>query len=128
MNEQELAQWMQSKGFVKDDRGAWHKPKRTIPHFRATPATVTKPVILDARLEPPPRKACYPNRVRISVTSYCCGQQRDADNICAKYGIDCCRHAGLIFDDCPDAIELIVKETRVSTKKEEGFSILITPL
>lgn len=121
-------EWFTSKGFRKQADGSWHKPKRTVSRVRPEAAAVAEPAVLDARPEPPSRKAIYPGRVAICVTSYCCGRQRDADNICAKYGIDGFRHAGIIFDDCPDAIELVVKETRVSTKKEEGFEVVVTPL
>jgi Holliday junction resolvase RusA-like endonuclease len=120
--------WFIAKGFVREANGSWSKPKRTVPRVRAEAAAVAEPVALRPQHDSPQREAIYPGRVLVCVTSYCCGRQRDADNILAKFGIDCCRHAGIISDDSPEHIELVVKEKRVSTKKEEGFEIVITPL
>lgn len=76
---------------------------------------------------PPQREAAYTGRVLIRVTSH---RRRliDPDNLCPKYFIDCCRYAGLVRDDTPEAIDLEVRQARVSTKEEERTEILITPL
>lgn len=122
-------EWLRSKGFVWNDATrAWEKPRRVVRPVCPQTSTVIEPAVRDARIQPPQREAIYPGRVSLCITSYCCGTQRDADNICPKFFVDCCRYAGLIRDDCPDAIELVVKEKRVSTKKEEGCEIVITPL
>lgn len=122
-------QRLRELGFVQQLDGEWRKPKRTAAVVHSAPRSKPEPVALCERDDRVPRKATYPGRVRISITSYVCGQLRDEDNICPKFFIDCLRHAGLIRDDCPGTVELEkIKEVRVSTKKEEGCEIVITPL
>lgn len=121
-------QWLIENGYTKQLDGSWGKPKRVLQDIRPAPPPIAQPDPEHAQVEPPQRKAIYPGRVLINITSYCCGVQRDTDNIFVKHGLDCCRYAGLISSDCPGTVELVVKETRVSTKKEEGFEVLITPL
>lgn len=121
--------WLRSKGFVWNDATrAWEKPRRVVPHFRPAPVAVPEPNPEHARDAAVPRKAIYPGRVHVRITSYCCGEQRDARNVFDKYGLDCLTKFGFIVDDSPKWIDLIVEEKRVSTKKEEGFEVVITPL
>lgn len=127
MNDDEFKA-IQQKGFVEVSPGVFAKPKRAVSDIRAATPAKSQPDIGYAPPQPPSRKAIYTGRVLVCITSYCCGQQRDADNIFVKHGLDCCRLAGIISDDSPEQIELRVTETRVPTKKEEGFEIVITPL
>jgi hypothetical protein len=121
-------QWLIDHGFEKQLDGSFSKPRRTVPRLRPAAAPVLESYLGHAPDDAPPRKAIYPGIVSVRITSYCCGTQRDTDNIFVKYGLDCCRYAGLISSDCPGTIRLEVREERVSTKKEEGFEVLIIPL
>lgn len=125
---QDADAWFIANGFVKQPDGSWSKPKRTVPRVRKEACPEPESSVPDAQIHKAQREAIYPGRVLVSVTSYCCGTQRDSDNICPKYFLDCCRYAGLIRDDCPGTVQLTVKEERVSTKKEEGCEIVIMPL
>lgn len=129
MTPTELDIWMRASGFVYDERTkAWNKPKRAVKAVHQAPSAKPEPPPVRPCDDRPPREAIYPGRVHILITSHVCGQLRDEDNICPKFYIDCLRHSGLIRDDCPGVIELDVKEVRVSSKKEEGCEIVITPL
>lgn len=121
-------EWLRERGFIKSNDGSWSKPKRIVSRVRPETAAVTQPDSEHARDAEVPRKAIYPGRVLVRITSYCCGEQRDHRNVFDKYGLDCCTKSGLIVDDSPKWIDLIVEEKRVSTKKEEGFEVVITPL
>lgn len=120
--------WFEQRGFTKQPDGSYAKAKRSVPHLRPAPVAVAEPDPRHAPVHAPQREAIYSGRVSVCITSFCCGTQRDTDNIFVKYALDCCRYAGLISSDCPGAIDLVVKETRVPSKAEEGFEILITPI
>ena len=119
---------LKERGFVRQPDGTWSKPKRDVPRVCPTPVAVVEPDSEHAPHATVPRKAIYPGRVLVRITSYCCGEQRDHRNVFDKNGLDCCTKSGLIVDDSPKWIDLIVEEKRVSTKKEEGFEVVITPL
>lgn len=127
-NETELHAWMSREGFVRQLDGSYAKPKRIPAHLRPPPSAKPEPVALRPQDDRVPREAIYPGRVHILIVSYVCGNIRDEDNICPKFFIDCLRYAGLIRDDCPGVVKVSVEEKRVSTKKEEGCEIVITPL
>jgi hypothetical protein len=130
MNPNELNTWLTSRGFVLDNQtGEWRKPKRTVPRVREAARPVAEPTPVRGGHDSVSREAIYPGRVLVRITSFCCGTQRDPDNICPKFFIDCLKHAGVIRDDSCGCIELApIKETRVSTKAEEGCLIEVIPL
>jgi hypothetical protein len=120
--------WLRERGFVPDGKGGWAKPSRDVHPVRPAPAAVPEHRPEPAPLREAQGEAIYPGRVRVRITSFCCGTLRDTDNIFVKYALDCCRYARIISEDSPDKIELQVREVRVKTRKEEGFLVEVIPL
>ena len=51
----------------------------------------------------------------------------DSDNLCPKYHIDALRYAGIIEDDTTAHIEVICRQEKVKTRKEEKTIIEVNP-
>lgn len=73
-----------------------------------------------------PGKGESPQRARLRITR-CARRLLDEDNLSggAKPLIDCVKQAGLIVDDSPEHIELIVRQRRVESLDEECTEIEI---
>jgi len=54
----------------------------------------------------------------VSITSYRC-RLLDPDNLCVKYHIDAIRLAEIIKDDTAEDIEIILRQVKTKTRKEE---------
>ena len=63
-------------------------------------------------------------RTLVRITSFR-SRLCDTDNICIKYILDSLRYCGLIKDDRPEDIELVVAQEKCS-KAEERTEILLT--
>ena len=50
----------------------------------------------------------------------------DPDNLCPKYHIDALRYAGIIEDDTAKHIEVICRQEKVKTRKEEKTIIEVS--
>lgn len=68
-----------------------------------------------------------PGRFRLSVCSYRC-VLLDIDNLYggAKFLVDCCRNFWLVPDDNPQAIDLEVRQEKVTSKELQRTEITIT--
>lgn len=66
----------------------------------------------------------HTGRVPVRVISY---RRRllDLDNATPKYFVDCCRYAGLIRQDTPDAIDYQISQVKVKKKEDERTEIII---
>ena len=65
-----------------------------------------------------------PGKMSVTVNSYRL-RLCDLDNLFVKKILDAVRYAGYISDDNPDAIDLAIKQTKVSKRKLEGTKITI---
>lgn len=85
-----------------------------------------KRVVWDEPLEKAPREKGDSVRSKVSIVSY---RRRllDVDNLFGgvKYFVDSLRYAGLIRNDDPESISLIVSQVKVKTKQEERTEIEI---
>ena len=122
---------MRARGWVQDKEGNWNKPQRKQwgdsaggvaagPKFeRAVQAdTLGSPQLEEED------SSVRPGRYRVEVISH---RKRliDTDNLCPKFHIDALRYAGLIPDDSPEHIELVVRQVR---SKENKTEIVIEPI
>ena len=71
-----------------------------------------------------PGETKHVQRVRIVIESFR-RKLLDPDNLCPKYFLDGIKYAGLIPDDSPDKIELIVRQTKVDSHEDERTEIEI---
>ena len=60
----------------------------------------------------------YIQRNLVRITSYRC-RLLDPDNLCVKYHIDAIRLAKIIKDDTAEDIEIILRQVKTKTRKEE---------
>lgn len=60
----------------------------------------------------------------VSITSYRC-RLLDPDNLCIKFHIDAIRYAKIIKDDTAEDIEIILRQIKTKTRKEEKTIIEI---
>ena len=67
-------------------------------------------------------EAQHPARISVRITSFR-RRHTDADGLCPKYFLDCCRYAGLIPDDTRDAISFTIQEVQ-STQERTEIEIL----
>jgi Holliday junction resolvase RusA-like endonuclease len=52
----------------------------------------------------------------------------DPDNVVPKYEIDALRYAGIIADDSAAHVEVVTRQVKVGSKKEEGTEIIISEI
>lgn len=49
----------------------------------------------------------------------------DEDNICEKFAVDCCRHAGLIPTDAPGKTKIETSQRKAEKDEQEHTEIII---
>jgi hypothetical protein len=69
-------------------------------------------------------------RARVEITRFYAKHPLDPDGLTgsAKMPIDALVHAGIIPDDSPEHIELVVLQVKVATVKEERTEITVTAM
>ena len=97
---------------------------QSLPAVRAIPIAIPQPAAGGKPSESAQGEARGTTRVRVRITSR---RRRfvDADNLCAKFVVDCLRYAGVIRNDDPGTIDLELAQEKVSTPQEEGTLIEI---
>jgi len=68
-----------------------------------------------------------PSRFRLQVVSFRT-RLLDLDNLCAKFHVDALRYLGIIPDDSPAHIDLLVSQEKVSHTNQCRTEITITPI
>lgn len=98
---------------AKKDNGT-HKAS----HRRRTSGAKPEQNVWDESLAKKAREKVYPGRISVIITSH---RKRllDQDNLCVKYFLDCLRYAGVIPDDNPQAIDLQIRQIKVSKGEKE---------
>lgn len=96
-----------------------------LPH-PAPPAPVVEPRPRIRPLAKSKNEARDRGRFLVRVTSFRC-RLLDEDNLCEKYVVDCCRHAGLIPEDSAGVARIEVSQEEVKDKAEEHTLIEIFP-
>jgi hypothetical protein len=116
--------WLRDQGFLPDGNGGWSKPGRN--HNTRT-APVVERASVNAALEPAQIKKRNSKRFLVRVTSF---RRRllDEDNLAEKYHVDCCRYAGLIYQDCPGQAKIEVSQQKVGQKEPEFVKVEIIDL
>jgi len=91
---------------------------------RVSPGSFAQQAVWDEPLAAPKGKESYSGRVSLRITSF---RRRllDEDNLVGKWFTDCCRYAGYIRQDTPDAISYSIRQIKVKTKQEERTEIEI---
>ena len=91
---------------------------------RVSPGSFPEQAVWHEPLAAPKGKEGHTGRVPVRITSF---RRRllDPDNLCFKYGLDCCRYANLIRSDTPDAISYEIRQIKVKTREEERTEIEI---
>ena len=108
-------------GYRQNPDGSYsHTSTAGLSHAQPQPAA--GPALGDPREGKNPRKA----RTTL-VIERCACSLLDADNFAGgcKPLIDQLRYAKLIADDDPETVEILFRQTKVKTKKEEGTKITI---
>lgn len=109
-------------GYTESSPGVFtHSSTAGIPHAQPQPAP--RPALDDTPKGESPRQ----DRTTLIITRSACSLL-DADNFAGgcKPLIDQLRYAKLIEDDDPETIEILFRQTKVKTKKEEMTHIEIT--
>lgn len=99
----------------------------THPAHDSSPRPQPQQAVQPARNRKVPRKTEDVPRFLVRVTSFRC-RLLDEDNLCPKYFVDACRHAGIIPEDDPGTTHIETRQTRVPTRKEERTEIVIEAL
>jgi hypothetical protein len=68
-----------------------------------------------------------PGRRVLRITVYR-SRLLDPDNVVPKYEIDALRYAGIIADDSAAHVEVVTRQVKVGSKKEEGTEIIISDI
>lgn len=91
---------------------------------RVSPGSFPEQVVWDEPLAAAKGKEGHTGRVPVRITSF---RRRllDQDNLVGKFALDCCRYAGLIRQDTPDAISYEIRQIKVKTREEERTEIEI---
>ena len=91
---------------------------------RVSPGSFAEQAVWDEPLAAAKGKEGNPGRVSFRITSF---RRRllDEDNLVGKWFTDCCRYAGYIRQDTPDAISYEIRQIKVKTKQEERTEIEI---
>jgi hypothetical protein len=109
-------------GYTESSPGVFsHSSTARLPHSKSQPAP-------RAALDDPPKgESPRQDRTTLVITRRSCSLL-DADNFAGgcKPLIDQLRYAKLIEDDDPETIEILFRQTKVKTKKEEMTHIEIT--
>jgi Holliday junction resolvase RusA-like endonuclease len=87
-------------------------------HRRRSSSPKSEQDVWDESLAAKAREKRYPGRISVIITS---NRKRllDQDNLCVKYFLDCLRYAGVIPDDNPQAIDLQIRQIKVSKGQKE---------
>ncbi len=109
-------------GYRQNPDGSFsHSSTARLPHAKSQPAP-------RAALDDPPKgESPRQDRTTLVITRRSCSLL-DADNFAGgcKPLIDQLRYAKLIPDDDPESVEILFRQTKVKTKKEEMTHIEIT--
>lgn len=97
---------------------------REYENHRKAQSSIVKPIVRHEPLAAKEGKDSDTKRLHVRVVSY---RRRlcDADNLCAKYFIDCLRYCEAIKDDSAKYITLEVGQQKVDTASEERTEIEI---
>jgi hypothetical protein len=109
-------------GYRQNPDGSFsHSSTSGIPHAQPQPAS--RQTLVNPCKGETPRK----NRVTLIITRSACSLL-DADNYAGgcKPLIDQLRYAKLIADDDPETVEILFRQVKVKTKKEEMTQVEIT--
>lgn len=104
----------ENSGFCVKKENGTHQTN----HRRRSSRPESEQDVWDESLATKAREKSYPGRISVIITSY---RKRllDQDNLCVKYFLDCCRYAGVIPDDNPQAIDLQIRQIKVSKGQKE---------
>jgi len=109
-------------GYTKQPDGSWAKIGRAAGRSRT--AAKLERALGDGALGATQVQAATRQQFLVRVTSI---RKRllDVDNLCEKYHVDCCRYAGLLPTDAPDATQIEVRQRKAGKGEPEETIIEI---
>jgi Holliday junction resolvase RusA-like endonuclease len=116
---------LRNKGYIRQPDGSYSKIAS--PVVAKSRPSVPEPAARRGTLGTSEDQAQGTGRRVLRITVYR-SRLLDPDNVVPKYEIDALRYAGIIADDSAAHVEVVTRQVKVGSKKEEGTEIIISEI